>query len=54
MNFFEIYLMIADEWHFYDNSFEDPLLIARKFKGDEIQIVEDAIWINVLRESFRE
>jgi predicted ABC-type ATPase len=44
-NFFNLYVPLADEWQFYDNSASSPQIIARKKKNDDIIVTNHEIWI---------
>lgn len=46
-NFFILYAPIADGWTLYDNSGEDPLLIAEKIQNREVEIRSDEIWLHI-------
>jgi predicted ABC-type ATPase len=50
-NFFKLYLPIIDSWMIYDNSYEEPELMARKLIGEKIEIINGPIWLKILGES---
>jgi predicted ABC-type ATPase len=50
-NFFHIYMQIADNWAFYDNSRAEILLIAEKSKNEEMRIITPDIWKSILEVS---
>lgn len=43
-NFKTLYSPIADNWILYDNSGEEPILIARRRKGSLKEIINQKIW----------
>ncbi len=47
-NFFKLFAPIADNWSIYDNSGENPGLIARKLQNSDIMISEGDIWKTIL------
>lgn len=51
-NFFNLYLPIIDSWYFYDNSYENKLILIAKGSGESIkQVAVPEIW-NRLREQY--
>jgi len=50
-NFFRLYLPLADEWRFYDNSLDEPALIARKLPGAFVEISNAKFWETLKREA---
>jgi predicted ABC-type ATPase len=46
-NFFKLYRPLADSWFFYDNSAEDPRLVAYGEHDQEFLVNESAIWHNI-------
>lgn len=50
-NFFRLYLPLADEWRFYDNSLDEPALIARKLHGASVEISNSKFWESLRRET---
>jgi predicted ABC-type ATPase len=50
-NLFQLYMPLADNWSLYDNSFENPELIARKFIRKKIEIHNNPDWLKIQEES---
>ena len=50
-NFFQLYMPLADNWLLYDNSFENPELIARKTFRKRIEIYNKLSWLKIREES---
>ena len=48
-NFFKLYRRLADRWYFYDNSGDEPRLIAYGEDTDKIVVKNKAIWHNITR-----
>jgi predicted ABC-type ATPase len=46
-NFFNLYRPLADSWFFYDNSREEPRLVAYGEHDQEFLANESAIWHNI-------
>jgi predicted ABC-type ATPase len=46
-NLFNLYISIADNWTIYDNSHSNPILVARKYLGKNIEIINKAVWIKI-------
>jgi predicted ABC-type ATPase len=46
-NFFKLYRPLADLWVFYDNSGEDPRLVAYGERNRELPVNDSAIWHNI-------
>ncbi len=46
-NLFRLYMPIADNWWLYDNSFENPELIAQKLIRKRIEIKDKASWLKI-------
>ncbi len=44
LNFFNLYLPLADSWSCYDNSGDNPLLIAYGGISGELTIVQSDVW----------
>jgi predicted ABC-type ATPase len=47
LNFFKLYRPLANSWVFYDNSGEDPRLVAYGEHEQEILVNDSAIWHNI-------
>jgi predicted ABC-type ATPase len=47
LNFFKLYRPLAASWFFYDNSGEDPRLIAYGEQYQEFLVNDSAIWHNI-------
>jgi len=45
LNFFGLYLPIADQWRFYDNSFDRPALVAENFTDGLINVTDQNTWM---------
>jgi predicted ABC-type ATPase len=43
-NFLNLYTNLADDWTLYDNSFDEPILIAKKKMNGNISILDKSIW----------
>ncbi len=48
-NFFKLYRRLADKWYFYDNSCDEPSLIAYGEDTDMIVVKNKAIWHNITK-----
>jgi predicted ABC-type ATPase len=46
-NFFKLYRSLAASWFFYDNSGEDPCLVAYGERDQEFLVNDSAIWHNI-------
>lgn len=49
-NFFRLYRPLADRWYFYDNSGNEPILIAEGSAGREAAIERPALWSQLTHE----
>jgi predicted ABC-type ATPase len=50
-NLFQLYMPLADNWSIYDNSFENPELIAQKFFRKKIEIQNKTSWLKIQERS---
>jgi len=50
-NLIRLYMPIADNWWLYDNSLENPELIARKLITKKIEIKNKNAWVKIKEES---
>jgi len=48
-NFFKLYRPLSDSWVFYDNSGEDPRLVAYGEQKRELLVNDSAIWHNITK-----
>jgi predicted ABC-type ATPase len=46
-NFFRLYLPLADEWRFYDNSRSEATLFAKKLPGSAVEISNESVWQSI-------
>ena len=46
-NLFELYIPIADEWHVYDNSLQDPRTVAEGIRDTAPTVYDEAVWTNI-------
>jgi predicted ABC-type ATPase len=47
-NFFKLYMPITSNWAIYDNSNRNPVLIAKKKSGKNIDIIDKTSWQKIL------
>ncbi len=50
-NFFHLYMPLVDNWLVYDNSSENPELIARKSTGERAELYNHQSWLKLRKES---
>lgn len=43
-NFFKLYMPVITNWTIYDNSYAKPVLIAKKFSGKNIEVINKSVW----------
>jgi len=48
-NFFKLYRRLANKWYFYDNSGDEPRLVAYGEDMDKIVVKNKAIWHNITK-----
>lgn len=52
-NFFNLYLPLVDTWRVYDNSTEEPTLIAKGGSTGTLSVVQPGLWRTITKEYCR-